>query len=147
MLFPDNARLRMLLFPRCIHTISGSVNFLLKLGAFHGCLSSGPEVNSCSHLWCEQSGSWWKEGIQQVLDMGAHHVRWRTVVSAHSAVQPRHTFFQWLRFIEAFESFTLPPTSKETPSLRDRWSWRSSRFFTNCLILQRRKFMSWHFIN
>lgn len=113
MLFPDNARLRMLLFPRCIHTISGSVNFLLKLGAFHGCLSSGPEVNSCSHLWCEQSGSWWKEGIQQVLDMGAHHVRWRTVVSAHSAVQPRHTFFQWLRFIEAFESFTLPLQAKK----------------------------------
>ena len=78
-------------FSRCVHALSVSMNFLPKLGDFHRCLSSGSEVNSCSHLCWKHPGSWGTEvshkGGQQVLGMGALPMRRQAAVSAHSATQ------------------------------------------------------------
>lgn len=62
-----------------VFTHSLSTNFLPKLGDFYRCLSSGSEVNSCSHLCWKHPGSWCTEGShkggQRVLGMGALPVR------------------------------------------------------------------------
>lgn len=130
---------------RCVHTISESVNFLLKLGAFPSRrLSSGLEVNSCSHLWCKQSGSWWTEGIQQGLGMGACHMRWRTMVSAHSAVQPLPYLLPvTMVHTSPWERSHCPLQAKkhhllEMEDLGDH--------LDSSPTGERKKFMSWHFI-